>query len=346
MSTAIRATWVPYGSMAKTFRPSKALPAPPGAAKHADGGYGATADPDWRGIDWREHMHWAEVERSRMNYVDIGSGEGPPIVFIHGLSGSWQNWLENIPYFAQKHRCIAMDLPGFGYSDMPVEKISMSGYARQVDALCEQLDLGRCIVVGNSMGGFVTAEMSIRHPERVERACLAAAAGISITNLRRRPVLTAARIVGALGAASASQNRYIVARPRLRWAFTNFIFRHPSRIAADLMYEQLRGAGKKGTVDALDALTSYDFRDRLPEIKAPTLIVWGNADMLVPVEDAHEFERLIPQSRTVILDDTGHVPMLERPESFNDVVVDFFAEPDLDGGRQIVEGAGVSGATG
>jgi pimeloyl-ACP methyl ester carboxylesterase len=66
----------------------------------------------------------------------------------------------------------------------------------------------------------------------------------------------------------------------------------------------------------------------------------------VPVADADEFERLIPNARKVIFDDTGHVPMLERPESFNDLVVDFFAEPDLNGGRQIIEGARVSGATG
>jgi pimeloyl-ACP methyl ester carboxylesterase len=320
--------------MAKTIRPSKALPALPGAAAHADSGYGATADPDWRDTNWREHAHWADIEHARMNYIDIGSGDGPPIVFIHGLSGSWQNWLENLPYFAQTHRCIAMDLPGFGYSDMPVEKISMSGYARQVDALCNQLGIDRCIVVGNSMGGFVTAEMCIQHAERVERACLVAAAGISVTNLRRRPLLTGARIVGALGAASAAQNHAIVARPRLRWFFTNFIFRHPLRIAADLMYEQLRGAGTAGFYDAMDALTSYDFRERLPEIKAPTLIVWGDSDMLVPVQDAHEFERLIPQSRTIILEDTGHVPMLERPVKFNELL------------EELIEGRGVGAETG
>jgi pimeloyl-ACP methyl ester carboxylesterase len=269
-----------------------------------------------------------------MNYIDVGSGDGPPILFVHGLSGSWQNWLENLPYFAQKHRCIAMDLPGFGYSEMPAEKISMSGYARQVDSLCDQLGLDKCFVVGNSMGGFVAAEMCIRHPQRVERACLVAAAGISVTNLRRRPLLTGARIVGALGAASAAQNRFIVARPRLRGLFTNFVFRHPSRLAADLMYEQVRGAGKPGLYDAMDALTSYDFRDRLPEIKAPTLIVWGDSDMLVPVEDAHEFERLIPQSRTVILEDTGHVPMLERPVKFNELL------------EELIEGRGVGAETG
>ena len=316
------------------LRPSKATPALPSAAQRADATYGATADPDWRETDWSEHLNWAEVEGVPMNYVDVGEGDGNPVVFIHGLSGSWQNWLENLPYFAQKRRCIAMDLPGFGYSPMPKEKISIKGYARQVDALCEQLGLGECVIVGNSMGGFIAAELAIRFPARVERAVLVAAAGISITNLRRRPLMTGARMIGALGATSAAQTKVMVSRPRLRWFFTNFVFRHPSRIAPDLMYECARGAGKPGFVDALDALTSYDFRDRLPDIEAPTLIVWGDSDMLVPVEDADEFERLIPQSRTVIFDDTGHVPMLERPLTFNDLLADF------------VEGRGVALETG
>ena len=335
MSSAIRATpGYRRGMAKKVLRPSKARPALPHAAKRADETYGATAQPDWRETDWREHLHFTEIEDKQVNYVDVGAGESPPIVFVHGLSGCWQNWLENLPYFAQKRRCIAMDLPGFGYSDMPAEKISMSGYARQVDTLCEQLGLGPCVVVGNSMGGFVTAELAIRYPQRVERACLVAAAGISITSLRRTPVLTGARILGALGAASAAQSRFMVARPRLRWAFTNFVFRHPSRIAPDLMYEQVRGAGKPGLVDALDGLTSYDFRDRLPEIKAPMLIIWGDSDMLVPTEDAHEYERLIPESRTVILEDTGHVPMLERPTKFNELLDEF------------IEGEGVGAETG
>ena len=321
--------------MAKaTIRPSKARPALPRAAAKADDGYGATAQPDWRETDWRQQLNWAEIEGKRMNYVDIGSGEGEPIVFVHGLSGSWQNWLENLPYFAQKRRCIAMDLPGFGHSEMPGDEISIRGYARQVDALCEQLDLGACVVVGNSMGGFVTAEMQIRYPERVARAVLVAAAGISITNLRRRPLMTTARIVGALGATSAAQSRFLASRPHLRWLFTNFVFRHPTRLAPDLVYEQVRGAGRPGFVDALDALTSYDFRDRLPEIKCPTLIVWGDSDMLVPVEDAAEFERVIPESRTIILEDTGHVPMLERPVKFNELLDEF------------IEGKGVGAETG
>src|SRR5947209_3470836 len=110
----------------------------------------------WMEIDWREHQRWLTVENRPLNLIEIGSG--PPIVFVHGLSGSWQNWLEQLPAFAQDHRCIAVDLPGFGASPMPEKKISIAGYGRTLDAVCEQLEIERACFVGNSMGGFVSAE--------------------------------------------------------------------------------------------------------------------------------------------------------------------------------------------
>ena len=87
----------------------------------------------------------------------------------------------------------------------------------------------------------------------------------------------------------------------------------PTCFPPPLVAEQIRGSGKPGFVDALDALTDYPIRDRLPEIACPTLIVWGEDDKLVPVRDADEFERLIPDARKVVFPDTGHVAMLERP---------------------------------
>ena len=76
-------------------------------------------------------------------------------MFVHGLSGSWTNWMEQLPIFAQERRVIAMDLPGFGFSPMPRERISISGYARILDGLFTALGLDGGAVVGNSMGGFV-----------------------------------------------------------------------------------------------------------------------------------------------------------------------------------------------
>src|SRR2546430_16298298 len=173
----------------KRVIPSKARPAPPWAARRASDDYGASAEPDWRTIDWREHLRDVEIAGRRVNYVDLGSGDGPPIVFVHGLAGVWQNWLENIPRFAQERRVIVPDLPGFGGSEMPAEKISIPGYGRFIEALCDQLDLGEVVVIGNSMGGFVSAEVAIQFPERVERLVLVSAAGVTGNSLRHGPVM-------------------------------------------------------------------------------------------------------------------------------------------------------------
>ncbi|HZJ29635.1 MAG TPA: alpha/beta fold hydrolase, partial [Solirubrobacterales bacterium] len=119
------------------------------------------SDGRWRQIDWREHLERIDLEGARsVNYVDIG--EGPPILFVHGLGGCWQNWLENIPSFALSNRVVAPDLPGFGASPMPDWDISMPAYGRAVAELCERLELGpETVVVGNSMGGFISTEIVI-----------------------------------------------------------------------------------------------------------------------------------------------------------------------------------------
>ena len=104
-------------------------------------------------------------------------GTGPPLVFIHGLAGCWQNWLENIPYFARSHRVIAVDLAGFGESELPQEDISIPGYGRFMDAFLGEIGVERASLVGNSMGGFIAAETAISHPSRVEKLVLVSAAG-------------------------------------------------------------------------------------------------------------------------------------------------------------------------
>jgi hypothetical protein len=121
-------------------------------------------DPEWLKIDWREHRHQIDVVGAEVNYVEMG--EGPPILFVHGLSGAWQNWLENLPHFAKTHRVIALDLPGFGSSPMPPWEISIPAYGRFLRDFCERLGVGRCSLVGNSMGGFIATEVAITDPER------------------------------------------------------------------------------------------------------------------------------------------------------------------------------------
>ena len=143
----------------------------------------------WQEVVWREHQRWTRIDGRAVNYVEIGSG--PPVLLVHGLSGAWQNWLETIPDLARDHRVVAVDLPGFGESEMPRDKISISGYGVFLDRFMEQVGMDAATLVGNSMGGFVSAEAAIKFPHRVERLVLVAAAGISIEHRRSEPLLKA-----------------------------------------------------------------------------------------------------------------------------------------------------------
>jgi pimeloyl-ACP methyl ester carboxylesterase len=298
--------------------------------------YGPVGRSLWLDVDWRTVQRWVRVGGRWMNVIDLGPGpdSGPAvgtIVWIHGLSGSWQNWLENLPVFAARgYRCIAMDLPGFGASEMPAEKISIRGYGAVVDELLRVLGVRSAVVVGNSMGGFIGLEVAITFGTWVQKLVLVSAAGLSIEHARNEPVLRALRRTQNLLALStgwlASKSEALARRPRSRAAMFRIVAAHPERLPAPLVAEQLRGSGKPGFVDALDALTDYPIRDRIAQIKAPTLIVWGEQDPLVPVRDAWELGRLIGGSRVVVYEDTGHVAMLERPAAFNALLADFLEE--------------------
>jgi len=306
-----------------------ARPAPPWAARRAGDDYGTPAAPDWRETDWSPYVKSVDIDGRRVNYCDYGSARdgARPVVLVHGLAACWQCWLEQIPRLAAEgRRVIAVDLPGFGASEMPREDISIEGYGRAVESLCDELDLGQVVVVGHSMGGFVAAEFAIQYPERVERLVLQAAAGISTNHLRRSPLMAGARIVAGLGTRAAASSRFVAPRPRLRWLVLQTVMRHPGRVPADLVYELVAHTGREGFLPALDGIVSYDFRERLSQIRCPTLVVWGCEDMLVPRQDADEYERVIPDARKVMFEDTGHSPMMERPQTFNDCLVQFLSD--------------------
>jgi pimeloyl-ACP methyl ester carboxylesterase len=304
----------------------------PHRARHAGDDYGAPAEPNWREVNWREHLRQVAVDGRTVNFVDYGEGSPDlhPVVLIHGLGGCWQNWLENIrPIAATGRRVIAVDLPGFGYSEPPDEEISISGYGRAVNALCDELDLGEVVLCGHSMGGFTACETAIQFPERVERVVLISAAGITTSDIVQQPVLASARLIAVLGERAVAQSSRVVTRKRLRRPVYASFIRYPDLMRTDFLYEITQGSGRPAFNGALAAILGYDFRDRLPEISVPVLIIWGSEDMLVPRSDASQFERLIPSSRKVVLDDTGHSAMMERPQTVNDLIVEFLAEvPD------------------
>ena len=300
-------------------------------------------EPAWLEIDWREHRRTIDVAGTEINYAEIGEGE--PIVFVHGLGGCWQNWLQNMPAMADAgYRAIALDLPGFGASPMPPWEISIPAYGRLVQDFCEQLGVAACTLVGNSMGGFVATEVAVTNVPLVERLVLVSSAGISHAKMRREPVVAGARVAIAANPLLLRLDLPSMRRPRLRKAAMSGVMRHPDRLRPELLIEFIQPSfGSEGFLPAVAALTGYDLLDRLEVIHDPTLIVWGRDDLVVPASDAAGFAERITGSRLVVFEDCGHVPMAERPVRFNRLLEEFIATPLPASGKDEAAGTEAAG---
>jgi pimeloyl-ACP methyl ester carboxylesterase len=223
------------------------------------------------------------------------AGAGPATVLVHGLAGSWRWWDPVAAPLAERLRLYAVDLPGFGSS--AGRRFVLGDAPSYVRALLEEIGLERAHLVGHSLGGAVCARVAALWPERVDRLVLAAPAGL----LERRH---AAQYALPLAAAVR----------HLRPEFLRVVVGDSLRAGAVTLY---RAATQLLGDDAL--------RAELARIEAPTLLVWGERDPLVPVALAREYERAIPETRLVVLGDTGHVAMAERPREFADAVCDWLA---------------------
>ncbi|HET6447483.1 MAG TPA: alpha/beta fold hydrolase [Conexibacter sp.] len=279
----------------------------------------------WLDIDWPAHQRWVEIDGMAANVVELG--EGPPLLFVHGLSGCWQNWLENMPHFARTHRVVAVDLPGFGASPLSREQISIPAYARFLEGVCDALSIDAATVVGNSMGGYIAAELAIASPQRVERLMLVSAAGITAEHLHRDRIMAGGRLRATVMTRSAARRAWLARRAGLRRLALSFVVRHPERLSSPLAHELMNGSGKPGFLPALEAIIAHRISERLPQIACPTYVVWGEDDHVIPVRDAKRFGELIPDVRVEVWPDTGHVAMLEHPARFNALLEAFLSEP-------------------
>ena len=306
----------------KHIVPSSARPATLAAAARAAPDYGVSDQPDWRSVAWRSHLRAVTIDGRRVHVVDIGSGAGIPVVFVHGLSGRWQNWLENIPPIAAHRRAIAFDLPGFGRSQLPTAPISIPHYAAVLDRLCDLLELESVLLVA--------PRWAARSPSRRRCASRNASSGWCWCPPRRSRSRNQPAPAAALLAALARTPlgtpegmRAVLGRRRARHLALAMVVRHPTRIRTDILWELIGGRGAAGVAGAWDALTGQELRGQLSAVAQPALIVHGREDMLVPVADSAWLSKELPNARLEVFHDTGHLAMLERPVRFNELLLDF-----------------------
>ena len=223
------------------------------------------------------------------------AGSGPPTVLVHGLAGSWRWWEPVITQLASSLRVYLVDLPGFGSARG--QTFVLGDAPSYVRSLLAQIGLERANLVGYSLGGAVCARVAALWPQTIDRLVLAAPAGLLE---RRHPAHYALPLAAAL--------RH--ARP----AFLRIMLADSLRAGVLTLYHA-----------ATQLLGEDALREELTSISAPTLLIWGDRDPLVPVRLAQEYERAIPDAHLVVLAGAGHIAMAERPNEFAHAILDFIA---------------------
>ena len=261
----------------------------------------------------------AEAGGLQVRYVRRGSG--PPLVLVHGIASSIYTWAEVIPALARTHDVIAVDLPGFGASDIPAS-FSADRYPHVLAAFLDGLGLPRVSLIGHSLGGAVACAFAAAHPARVERLVLVDAAGFNLA-AEDRPWLL--RLSAAPAAATLMEK--LPLRRRLVTLGLRQVFHEDGRVTPEKVDEYAAPMSRPGASRFMSELLRGADDMGLPEaigrIRAPTLVVWCAHDEWVPPNDADRFVEAIPGARKAIIEGCGHLPQEERPREFVAIVDEF-----------------------
>jgi pimeloyl-ACP methyl ester carboxylesterase len=254
----------------------------------------------------------------------VRKGSGPAVVLVHGFGSSLYTWKDVIPALAARHDVVALDLPGFGESDLPAD-LSFEDLPRAVLGLMDRLGIERAALVGNSMGGAAVAIVAAERPGRVSHLVLIDAAGFNLgPSERPRMVSLAMSRAGSLLARLPGKRLVVEASLRQ-------VFHDASHVTPERLSEYLAAAERPGTFPAIRSL-GVSTGDRqavvaqaLPRIQAPTLVLWGDDDRWIPIADADRFAAAIPGSRKVVIPASGHVPQEEQPREIARLLLAFFS---------------------
>jgi pimeloyl-ACP methyl ester carboxylesterase len=253
------------------------------------------------------------VKGRRIVYYE--AGKGSVVILLHGLGADSHHWAANIGPLSQDFRVIALDQIGYGKSEKPVMRYTVGNFADYLHGFMGALKIPKASLVGNSLGGWVALDFTIRHPEMVEKLVLVDAAGLHPTSPLREPK-------GGWKNLTPFNTHWFfdLMEANKEWATTDL---------GPHSYERHVKNGDSYTVasSVAEMITGREFEDKkLDRVKVPTLIIWGRDDLLIPLAMGEKFNKGIAGSQMIVIDGTGHIPMVGKPVEF-DVAVQKFLPP-------------------
>jgi pimeloyl-ACP methyl ester carboxylesterase len=237
------------------------------------------------------------------------SGEGQPVLILHGWGGSSDSWLSVQEILAKNnYKVIVPDFPGFGKSITPPSAWGIKDYTDFIIAFMDKMKLDNFFLIGHSFGGRISTRLAANYDKNIKGLILCDAAGIKPKmGPKAMVIFSLARIGNAI--------------------FTPRHFARLKDAARNIFYIFLRNKDyvkAKGTMrETIKKVLNEDLSQELPAIKDKTLIIWGQEDKMVPIKYAHIFKDKIPDSELEIIKGVGHSPHIEVPQKLSQIILNF-----------------------
>ena len=269
-------------------------------------------------VDEKTSSKYIQASWIKLHYNDVGTGD-PPIIFLHGSgpgASSWSNFARNVGVFSQHKRCILLDQPNFGKTD-PYVYAEPTGNvnARAVLDTMDALGLDKAILVGNSMGGGPALTFAVDHPERVEKLVLMGSGGGGGISLFAHVPSEGIKVVNdTFDHPSQEQMRKVI----------DIMLYDGSTVPDEVLGQRLEAFKEEFRIARQQSRpVMRNFSADLVNIQAPTLIIHGRNDRVVPYENSLALVSAIPNSKLVLFNKCGHWAQYEHADEFNRLVLDF-----------------------
>ncbi len=246
-------------------------------------------------------------EEDNFKYLEVGLQDGEVLLLLHGLFGALSNFEGIIQHFQKTHKVVVPLLPIF---ELPIREVSVSGLVEHVSAFVEFKKFDKVHVLGNSLGGHITLLYVLANPEKIESVILTGSSGL---------------FESAMGSTFPKRGDYEYIRTK-----TQATFYDPTVATKELIDEVFDIVNDRNKairiVATAKSAVRHNLGDKLHQIKAPTLLIWGREDTVTPAFVGEKFNELIESSKLIFVEQCGHAPMMERPKIFNDHLETFLNE--------------------